>query len=69
MSRQIGEHAVVLGASMAGLAAAWVLAEAYQRVTVLERDALPTAAAHRSQAAATAGAEAVPNASTPAGRR
>ena len=43
----IREHAVVLGASMAGLAAAQVLADAYERVTVLERDALPTAAAHR----------------------
>src|SRR5262245_6631523 len=47
MSRQIGDHAVVLGASMAGLAAARVLADAYQRVTVLERDALPAVAAHR----------------------
>jgi 2-polyprenyl-6-methoxyphenol hydroxylase-like FAD-dependent oxidoreductase len=47
MSTQIGDHAVVLGASMAGLAAARVLADAYQRVTVLERDALPPAAAHR----------------------
>jgi 2-polyprenyl-6-methoxyphenol hydroxylase-like FAD-dependent oxidoreductase len=43
----IGKHAVVLGASMAGLAAARVLADAYERVTVLERDALPTTAAHR----------------------
>jgi 2-polyprenyl-6-methoxyphenol hydroxylase-like FAD-dependent oxidoreductase len=43
----IGEHAVVLGASMAGLAAARVLADAYERVTVLERDPLPAAAAHR----------------------
>jgi 2-polyprenyl-6-methoxyphenol hydroxylase-like FAD-dependent oxidoreductase len=43
----IGEHAVVLGASMAGLATARVLADAYERVTVLERDALPAAAAHR----------------------
>jgi 2-polyprenyl-6-methoxyphenol hydroxylase-like FAD-dependent oxidoreductase len=47
MSRQIGDHAVVLGASMAGLTAARVLADAYQRVTVLERDALPATAAHR----------------------
>jgi uncharacterized protein with NAD-binding domain and iron-sulfur cluster len=29
MSRQIGDHAVVLGASMAGLVAAQVLADAY----------------------------------------
>jgi 2-polyprenyl-6-methoxyphenol hydroxylase-like FAD-dependent oxidoreductase len=43
----IREHAVVLGASMAGLTAARVLADAYERVTVLERDALPAAAAHR----------------------
>ena len=43
----IREHAVVLGASMAGLTAARVLADAYQRVTVLERDPLPGVAAHR----------------------
>ena len=43
----IREHAVVLGASMAGLAAARVLADAYDQVTVLERDALPVAAVHR----------------------
>jgi 2-polyprenyl-6-methoxyphenol hydroxylase-like FAD-dependent oxidoreductase len=43
----IGKHAVVLGASMAGLAAARVLADVYERVTVLERDALPATAAHR----------------------
>jgi 2-polyprenyl-6-methoxyphenol hydroxylase-like FAD-dependent oxidoreductase len=43
----IGKHAVVLGASMAGLTAARVLADAYERVTVLERDTLPEAAAHR----------------------
>lgn len=39
--RKIGEHAVVFGASMGGLLAARVLAEAYQRVTVIERDTLP----------------------------
>jgi 2-polyprenyl-6-methoxyphenol hydroxylase-like FAD-dependent oxidoreductase len=43
----IGKHAVVLGASMAGLAAARVLVDAYERVTVLERDALSANAAHR----------------------
>lgn len=43
----IGKHAVVLGASMASLAATRVLADAYERVTVLERDALPATAAHR----------------------
>ncbi|SFR46218.1 FAD-dependent oxidoreductase [Halorubrum sodomense] len=38
-----GERAVVLGASMAGLLAARVLDDAYERVTVVERDSLPTA--------------------------
>jgi 2-polyprenyl-6-methoxyphenol hydroxylase-like FAD-dependent oxidoreductase len=37
----IGEHAVVLGASMGGLLAARVLADFYARVTVVERDLLP----------------------------
>lgn len=35
-----GEHAVVLGASLAGLLAARVLSESYGRVTVVERDRL-----------------------------
>src|SRR4051794_23225632 len=38
---QHGEHAVVIGASMGGLAAAAALAGHYARVTVLDRDALP----------------------------
>jgi 2-polyprenyl-6-methoxyphenol hydroxylase-like FAD-dependent oxidoreductase len=38
--RPIGDHAVVLGAGMAGLLAARVLTDAYERVTVVERDAL-----------------------------
>jgi 2-polyprenyl-6-methoxyphenol hydroxylase-like FAD-dependent oxidoreductase len=37
----VGDHAVVLGASMAGLLAARVLTAAYHRVTVIERDILP----------------------------
>lgn len=37
---RIGEHAVVLGGSMAGLLAARVLSDFYDRVTVVERDAL-----------------------------
>ncbi len=41
------EHAVVLGASMAGLLAARVLADHYDRVTVVERDHLPVRAAQR----------------------
>ena len=39
--RRIGEHAVVIGASMAGLLAARVLTDAYERVTVIDRDDLP----------------------------
>jgi 2-polyprenyl-6-methoxyphenol hydroxylase-like FAD-dependent oxidoreductase len=45
--RKLGEHAVVLGASMAGLLAARAVSEAYQRVTVVERDALPEVSANR----------------------
>jgi 2-polyprenyl-6-methoxyphenol hydroxylase-like FAD-dependent oxidoreductase len=47
MSSQIGDRAVVLGASMAGLLAARVLAEAYVQVTVIDRDELPEASTHR----------------------
>ena len=47
MARARGEHAVVLGASMAGLLAARVLSESYGEVTVIERDALPAGAAQR----------------------
>ncbi|MEA2202815.1 MAG: hypothetical protein QOI89_3520 [Solirubrobacteraceae bacterium] len=43
----IGDHAVVLGASMAGLLTARVLADAYARVTVVERDNLPPDVGHR----------------------
>lgn len=43
----IGSHAVVLGASMAGLLAARSLADFYDTVTVVERDPLPTAGAPR----------------------
>ncbi|MET0679193.1 MAG: FAD-binding monooxygenase, partial [Bradyrhizobium sp.] len=38
---QIGEHAVVIGASMGGLLAARALADFYATVTVLERDTFP----------------------------
>jgi 2-polyprenyl-6-methoxyphenol hydroxylase-like FAD-dependent oxidoreductase len=41
------EHAVVLGASMAGLVTARVLTEFYDRVTVVERDELDDSAAPR----------------------
>ena len=45
--RKIGDHAVVLGAGMAGLLAARVLADAYRRVTVVDRDPLPETAENR----------------------
>jgi 2-polyprenyl-6-methoxyphenol hydroxylase-like FAD-dependent oxidoreductase len=45
--RRIGDHAVVLGASFAGLLATRVLADAYGRVTVVERDPLPETAENR----------------------
>ena len=43
----LGERAVVLGASMGGLLAARVLADFYETVTVVERDALPDEPANR----------------------
>jgi 2-polyprenyl-6-methoxyphenol hydroxylase-like FAD-dependent oxidoreductase len=45
--RKLGDHAVVLGASLAGLLAARVLSDAYERVTVVERDPLPDVASNR----------------------
>lgn len=47
MIRRIGEHAVVLGAGIGGLLAARVLADSYDRVTVVERDQLPHAVQDR----------------------
>lgn len=47
MSHVRGGHAVVLGASMAGLLAVRVLREFYERVTVVERDVLPAGNDHR----------------------
>jgi 2-polyprenyl-6-methoxyphenol hydroxylase-like FAD-dependent oxidoreductase len=47
MNRGIGDHAVVLGASMAGLLTARVLARSYRRVTVFDRDAMPEIGVHR----------------------
>ena len=47
MSREIGDRAVVLGASMAGLLAARVLADAYGQVLVVDRDELPETPGHR----------------------
>ncbi|SOJ53790.1 Putative epoxidase LasC [Mycobacterium simulans] len=42
------DHAVVIGASIAGLCAARVLSDFYSRVTVFERDELPSAPASRA---------------------
>ena len=39
--RHLGKEATVIGASMGGLLAARVLADYYDAVTLLERDALP----------------------------
>lgn len=44
---ELGDRAVVLGASMAGLLAARVLAEHYRTVTVVERDVCPHGPANR----------------------
>src|SRR5215831_15726080 len=44
---RLTDHVVVLGASMAGLLAARVLADHYQRVTIVERDELPPVGQHR----------------------
>jgi 2-polyprenyl-6-methoxyphenol hydroxylase-like FAD-dependent oxidoreductase len=43
----IGAHAIVLGASLAGLTAAAALAERFDRVTIVERDGLPANGQHR----------------------
>ena len=42
------DHAVVIGGSIAGLCAARVLSDCYSRVTVYERDELPSAPANRA---------------------
>ena len=44
---ELGERAVVLGASMGGLLAARVLSDFFRTVTVVERDALPDEPANR----------------------
>ena len=41
MIKQIGKHAIVIGAGMGGLLFARVLSDAFEHVTVLERDSLP----------------------------
>jgi 2-polyprenyl-6-methoxyphenol hydroxylase-like FAD-dependent oxidoreductase len=47
MPAPIGKQAVVVGAGMAGLTAARSLADFFERVIILENDALPNEAAHR----------------------
>ncbi|MEE2032675.1 FAD-dependent oxidoreductase [Rhodococcus chondri] len=44
---KIGDHAIVLGASIGGLLAARVLADFYRTVTLVERDVLPMGTEHR----------------------
>ena len=41
-SKLCGQHAVVIGASMAGLLAGRVLSDHFERVTIIERDCFPT---------------------------
>ena len=45
--RHLGGHAIVIGASIAGLAAARVLADRFEGVTVIDRDRLPVGPADR----------------------
>jgi 2-polyprenyl-6-methoxyphenol hydroxylase-like FAD-dependent oxidoreductase len=47
MNRQIGDRAVVLGGSLAGVLAARVLSDSYAQVTVIDRDELPETPMHR----------------------
>jgi 2-polyprenyl-6-methoxyphenol hydroxylase-like FAD-dependent oxidoreductase len=44
---KIGNHAIVLGASIAGLLAARALSDSFDTVTVVERDVLPDDPANR----------------------
>jgi 2-polyprenyl-6-methoxyphenol hydroxylase-like FAD-dependent oxidoreductase len=49
MVSRLGEHAVVIGGSIAGLISARVLADYFERVTILERDHIePQPAVHKS---------------------
>jgi 2-polyprenyl-6-methoxyphenol hydroxylase-like FAD-dependent oxidoreductase len=47
MNKSNREHAVVIGGSMGGLLAARVLAEHFERVTIVERDRMPAGVDHR----------------------
>jgi 2-polyprenyl-6-methoxyphenol hydroxylase-like FAD-dependent oxidoreductase len=48
MPKSIGRHAIVVGAGIGGLTAAKALSSSFETVTVLERDALPSAPIARS---------------------
>lgn len=45
--RSGGQHALVMGASITGLLAAYILSDYFERVTVIERDRLPVCASAR----------------------
>lgn len=47
MSFQQSTHAIVIGAGISGLCAARALSSHYQRITLIERDQLPTSSEHR----------------------
>ncbi len=44
---QVGEHAIVIGASISGLLMARVLSSYFTQVTILERDQFPSASEPR----------------------
>jgi pimeloyl-ACP methyl ester carboxylesterase/2-polyprenyl-6-methoxyphenol hydroxylase-like FAD-dependent oxidoreductase len=46
-TRRLGERAIVIGASVGGMLAARVLSDAYETVTVIEREALPSGDGNR----------------------
>ena len=48
VSTLIGSQALVIGAGIAGLTAASVLAHRFEHVVVLERDSLPAQPTHRA---------------------
>src|SRR5215472_5372451 len=49
MASRLGEHAVVIGGSIAGLVSARVLADYFNQVTILERDHIePRPSLHKS---------------------
>jgi flavin-dependent dehydrogenase len=46
-TQKIGRHALVIGGSLAGLFAARVLADFFDKVTILDRDVFPVTPDHR----------------------